>query len=422
MTDSIQHGHQENELIACHECDLLHTFKAIPIGGKAICIRCGAFLYRNVPNSIDRALALYLAAFMLFILTNTFPFITLKIGGHIEENIMASGAFAFIRFGMSELSILVLITGFIFPFLVITGMLYVLFSVKFGYRFWKMAKVLRITQAISPWSLLGVFMLGVLISFVKLRDMATVIPGIALPSLAAFLVVSTAAHASVDVSQIWQRMKFKPMVKGRGNTAAEQNMIVCHTCSLLMPSMELDGHAYIECPRCESHVHSRKTNSITRTWALVVTAIMILIPANVFPVMTISKLGKGAPSTILNGVIKLIHDDMVILAMIILFASIVVPVLKISVLSFLLITVKKRSNWRTRDRAILYRIIESVGAWSMVDIYAVATLIGLVNFGLISNIVPNIGITFFAAVVVITMFATHSFDPRLIWDNAERLK
>jgi paraquat-inducible protein A len=111
-----------------------------------------------------------------------------------------------------------------------------------------------------------------------------------------------------------------------------------------------------------------------------------------------------------------------VLAMIIFFASIVVPVLKLIVLSFLLLTIKKKSSWRSRDRAHLFRVTEGVGAWSMVDIYVVAVLAGLVNLGALSTIRPGIGVAFFAAVVVITMFAAHSFDPRLIWDNTERAK
>jgi len=120
--------------------------------------------------------------------------------------------------------------------------------------------------------------------------------------------------------------------------------------------------------------------------------------------------------------VHLIEGGMWVLAMIILFASIVVPVLKLVVLSFLLISVKKKSSWRPRDRTLLFRVTEGVGAWSMVDIYVVALLIGLVNFGALSTIRPGIGATFFGAVVVITMFAAHSFDPRLIWDNSGRTK
>jgi len=159
---------------------------------------------------------------------------------------------------------------------------------------------------------------------------------------------------------------------------------------------------------------------MTRTWALILSAVLLYIPANVYPVMTVIRFGQGDPSTILAGIVHLIEGGMYGLAMLIFFASIVVPVLKLIVLSFLLITVNKRSSWRSRDRTIIFRVTEGVGAWSMVDIYVVAILVGLVNFGSLAMIRPGIGATFFAAVVVVTMFAAHSFDPRLIWDNSER--
>jgi len=164
-------------------------------------------------------------------------------------------------------------------------------------------------------------------------------------------------------------------------------------------------------------VHARKPNSTARTWALLCATAVLFIPANVYPVMTVIRFGTGEPSTILEGVVHLIDAGMIPLALLVLFASIVVPVLKLIVLTFLLITVRRGSSWRPQDRTRLYRVAEVVGAWSMVDIYLVAILTALVNLDALATIRPGIGATFFAAVVLLTMFAAHSFDPRLIWDN-----
>jgi len=420
--DSGQPDFSEGELIACHECDLVHSIKPIPGGGKALCTRCGAFLYKNIPNSLDKALALNLAAFMFFIMANLFPFISLRASGRIEENLFLSGALALYRLGMAELGLLVFLTSFLFPFLIITGMLYVLLPMKFGHRPWKMAPVYRMVRVLMPWSLVAVFMLGVLISIVKLLDLAAVIPGMSLYIFVGLMVLSAAARANMDLSVIWPPMKRVPMGNGSGATAVERDLIGCHTCALLVPETNLDNNGHKACPRCGSPLHSRKANSLTRTWALIFTSALLIIPANIYPVMTVIRFGQGDPNTILSGVVHLIEGGMWILAMIILFASIVVPVLKLTVLSFLLITVQKKSQWRPRDRTLLYRVTEGVGAWSMVDIYVVAVLVGLVNFGALATIRPGIGATFFGAVVVVTMFAAHSFDPRLIWDNTERPK
>ena len=403
--------------IACHECDLLHQHTPLPDGGKALCTRCGAFLYQNIPNSIEKAIALNLSAFMLLIMANCFPFLSLEISGRFVENHFLSGALMLYRQGMGEIGFLVLVTSVLFPFLTITGMLYVLLPIKLGYKPWQMPRVYRMVTLLKPWSLVSVFMLGVLISVVKLLDLATIIPGISLYAFIGLMVTMAAAQANLDTSVIW------PFIKGEGEsktppggtTTIAQNLAACHTCGFIKAP---HGH----CPRCKTPIHSRKPNSQGRTWALIFSAIILFIPANIYPVMTVIQFGQGYPSTILGGVVHLIESGMWVLALIIFFASIIVPVLKLIILSFLLISIQRKSAWRSRDRTLLFRVTEVVGAWSMVDIYVVAILAGLVNLGALSTIKPGIGVIFFGAVVVITMFAAHSFDPRLIWDNAERLK
>lgn len=357
---------------------------------------------------------------MLFIMANAFPFLSLKLGGRIEENLFISGALALYRSGMGELGLLVFLTSFLFPIANICGMLYILIPLKFGFRPWKISQVYRLLKILMPWSLAAVFMLAVLIAIVKLLDLATIIPGISLYSFVGLMFLTAAAHANLDHSAIWPPIKDMFAVDGSGDTAAEQNLLSCHTCALLVKDNTSDEHPHIKCPRCSTSLHKRKANSLTRTWALIFTAALLYIPANVYPVMTVIQFGSGDPNTIISGVVHLIEGGMWILAMIIFFASVVIPVLKLIVLSYLTITVKKKSGWRPRDRTLLFRITEGVGAWSMVDIYVVAVLVGLVNLGALSTIKPGIGASFFGAVVVITMFAAQSFDPRLIWDNAER--
>jgi paraquat-inducible protein A len=166
-------------------------------------------------------------------------------------------------------------------------------------------------------------------------------------------------------------------------------------------------------------LHLRKPDSLNRTWALVIAAMVMYIPANVLPVMTITSLGKGEPDTILSGVELMIEAGMWPLALLVFFASITVPVLKLVVLLYLLVSVQIKSQWRPRDRTVLYRITEAVGRWSMIDVFLVSILVALVQFGAVASIAPGLGATCFSAVVIITMFAAMSFDPRLIWDSLE---
>jgi paraquat-inducible protein A len=401
------------EFIACHDCDHLYRYEPIFAGEKASCHYCGSLLYKHIPDSLNRSLALYLTALILFVIANIFPFLSLELGGRIVENILLSGGWAMYKLGMGELGLLIFLTSIAFPLIVIIGMLYLLISARFGHEPPAMGPVYRMVNALIPWSLVGVFMLGVLIAIVKLQDLANVITGTALFALAAMIVVYTAARANFDPRVLWTATPSQASDLSLSLSATGAKIINCHTCGLL--NVEEDRHQY--CVRCSSPLHYRKYNSIEATWALLSAAALLLIPANIYPVMTVIRFGQGEPNTIMSGVLHLIEGGMWGLAMIVFIASIVVPVMKLIALSFLLITVQNKSVWRPRDRTMLYRVTEIVGAWSMVDIFLVGLLSALVSLDALTTIRPGIGAVFFAGVVVITMFAAQKFDPRLIWDN-----
>jgi len=198
-------------------------------------------------------------------------------------------------------------------------------------------------------------------------------------------------------------------------TARQKGLLSCHNCSLLV-DIERGKRP---CPRCGAHLHMRKPNSLSRTWALVCTAIIFIIPANLLPMTITTALGVKQADTILSGVIYFMQTGSWEIAAVIFIASIFVPFAKLLILIFLLLSVHFRSAWRPRDRTTLYRLTELVGRWSMVDIYVVTILVALVKLGAIASIEAGPAAVFFASVVVVTMFAAESFDPRLIWDVLE---
>jgi paraquat-inducible protein A len=210
-------------------------------------------------------------------------------------------------------------------------------------------------------------------------------------------------------------------MKSWPTSAAGQALISCPSCELLSKAPpNLDDRVRMRCPRCGATLHARKPNSLGRTWALVIAAFIFYIPANVLPIMTVTSLGKTQSDTIMSGVAYLLLHGMWPLALLIFFASVVVPLLKLVILVYLLLSVQLRSRWRPRDRTRLYRITEAVGRWSMVDIYVVTILVALVHLGNLATIRAEAGAVFFGAVVVITIFAALTFDPRLIWDRLEQ--
>ena len=200
-------------------------------------------------------------------------------------------------------------------------------------------------------------------------------------------------------------------------TAQNTGLIGCHSCHLLCERGKQSWDRI--CPRCGASLHDRKPNSIARTWALVLAAIILYIPANVLPITVVISLGKAQADTIMSGVIYFLHTGMWPIGLIIFLASIFIPMLKLLSLIFLLISVQRKSNWRQQDRTRLYRIVEIIGRWSMVDIFVVTILVALVHLGGLATIHAGPAALFFGAVVVTTIFAAMSFDPRLIWDTEE---
>ena len=194
-------------------------------------------------------------------------------------------------------------------------------------------------------------------------------------------------------------------------TAAAHGLATCHTCCKVTPA------ATKRCPRCGAALHLRMTNSLARTAALGVTAAILYIPANVLPIMTTEQLGRAIDSTILGGVVLLWHHGSYPIAAVIFIASVMVPMSKMFALGLLCWSVIRSHQAQPRERAALYRVTEFVGRWSMIDVFVVAILVALIQLGGLLVILPGAAALAFSGVVIITMLAAESFDPRLIWDR-----
>ena len=198
-------------------------------------------------------------------------------------------------------------------------------------------------------------------------------------------------------------------------TGQDARLMSCHDCGLLAPYTGPGGHAY--CQRCGASLHMRRPDSLNRTWALLITAIIFYIPANMLPMMITTTLGSAQGDTIMEGIIYFLHSGEWPIALVIFAASILVPLLKMVALVYLLVSVQRGSAKRPVARTKIYRMVEFVGRWSMLDIFVVTLMVALVQLGNLATIVADTGAIFFCGVVIITMLAAESFDPRLIWDK-----
>jgi paraquat-inducible protein A len=200
-------------------------------------------------------------------------------------------------------------------------------------------------------------------------------------------------------------------------SAKSAGLIQCVDCRKLLRFPEIASHEKLMCPRCGAALHPRRPDSIAKTWALAITALICLIPANLFPIMTLTYRGEPETSTIMDGVMLLVKIQAIPIAMIIFVASIAIPFLKVAALMTLLLSIQLKWNLNSRQRTLLYRIIEAIGRWSMLDVFTISILVALVELGSLAEITGGIAATFFCLAVVFTIFAAMSFDSRLIWDE-----
>jgi paraquat-inducible protein A len=199
-------------------------------------------------------------------------------------------------------------------------------------------------------------------------------------------------------------------------TGITLGLISCEACGLLSRPADVNEPGY--CPRCGEELVLRRHNAIQRTWALIIAAAICYIPANLMPVMITTTLGSPEADTIMGGVVFLYLSGSWPLALIVLIASVVIPLAKLVALAYLLITVQRRSIRGQHERTRLYRLVEIIGRWSMLDVFVDTFVVALIQLQPLMAVVPGMGVLFFAAVVVLTMIAAESFDPRLIWDSS----
>lgn len=192
------------------------------------------------------------------------------------------------------------------------------------------------------------------------------------------------------------------------------NLSFCLHCHHLSP------HTLENCPFCYEEVHQRKQNSIARTWALSIAALLFYIPANIYPIMKVVSVRTYENNTIIDGIFYFYKHNEFFVGTVIFIASIFVPIYKLVVLFFLLYSVRSGSRWRLAEKSRLYKMIHRIGKWSMLDIFVIGLMISLVQFGQFAVITTGAAASSFAFMVILTIFATESFDIRLLWDEKDK--
>lgn len=366
--------------IVCKGCGLQTHVPSLEPNQTAYCPRCDHKLTSLKQGWVDKVLALSLSGLVLLVLSLFFTFLTFSKNGMGASISLLSEVEILIGQNYLGLAAVILFVCILLPGCVLILLTVWMFSIKLGLGLRATKAQISLCFNFIVWCMPEVFMVGVLVSLVKISDMADVEFGLGLYFYIGFMALYILALLHLDRYQVELLFLREPTPK----------------------PVEYNSDARVQW-----------------TWALLVTSILLYLPANLLPIMTTRFLGVDSPSTIVGGVYTLWHHGSYWIAIIIFVASIIVPMFKMLAIGYLNYSVQTRSDANIEQRYTLYRITEIMGRWSMIDVFVVATLAGLVQLGSTMSVYPGSAVIAFCAVVVLTMLAAMSFDSRMIWEKKQ---
>lgn len=372
-----------------------------------MCRRCDSTLAGPATGRVEAPLALAGAALVLLLATLAWPLMTVSSLGAVRQSWLDTCASALWSQGFLSLAALVAAFSSALPCIYLGLLLWVLAALRFNLG-GPLGSLFRWVKHLRPWMMIEVFLVGCFVAYSRIKVVATIEIGIGGWCLLGASLLFLLSLTQLDERTVWAALPVNPGV-GKG-----KETIACTVCDLVVTGTEEGGR----CPRCAATLHRRKPDAIRRTTALVITGFLLYVPANFMPVLTTVRLGRADENTILSGVVELVQNDLWPLAIIVFSASIILPLLKLCGLTWMLIATHLRSRRLLVGRTRFYRMIDLVGRWSNIDVFAVSLLIAALRFGALTEVHAGNGLVAFAAVVIVTMAATSVFDTRLMWDAA----
>jgi paraquat-inducible protein A len=403
------------DLLLCHGCDAVYRRRVLVRGEKARCLRCGSLLGHGAAYSLSTWLALVVTTTVVFIFANAFPVAVISLGGLESQATIWQSVLALSEGPGAPVAVTAALITIGIPALQLGTLLWVLSFAVRGRGCPGFVEAMRILRVSKPWGMVEVCLLAILVALVKLSGFVHVVAGVGVAAtivLAPLMAIVTNRNTE-DLWDLYRKPVATPDPRG------VPDLMACHLCELVCDGRTRAEHVRIDCSRCGSHIRPRKPEAWSRSCAFLLAALVLYIPANVLPVMYTRLLGSAASSTILGGVIEFWRSGSWDIALLIFTASVAVPCTKFVALGVLLIDSRHRIGSRPAKTRLL-RFVESIGYWSMLDVLVVALVTALIQFRAVGTAEPRLGIVFFGAVVVLTMFAAMSFDGRLAWDEGAR--
>jgi paraquat-inducible protein A len=423
MSSSIRIPHVRSAVTVCPDCGLILRPPRLRPNLVAVCPRCAQSLRRHKQNPIQKGLALSLTGLLLYLPANLLPLMTFAVLGIESRSSIVQACMHMFTSGQWFVGLIVALTTLIFPLVLLSSLLLTTLGLATRRSGPWMPALFRGYHHLSEWAMTDVFLVGVLITIIKMSHMASVSLNPGFFCLIGLVVTTVAAQTVIDPPLFWALMEAREPVPGTlpviptGTDPQPSDLLVCHDCHKLLPADYLRTTGS-RCPRCGHSLHPRKPNSIGRTWALLLTAAILTLPANLLPIMEVDYFGVPDRSTIMDGIVYFFKEGSYGIGLVIFVASVLVPLFKIVGLVIILLSIHYRWQSWLRHKTIMFRAIEFIGRWSMLDIFVITLLCSLAQFGFLSTINAAPAALYFTGVVLSTMFAALSFDPRLLWDAA----
>ncbi len=406
-------------IIVCPNCSLILKTPHLEPKQTAVCPRCAQPLHRYKRHPLQKGLALSLAGLLFYVPANVLPLMTFSVMGLKSNSSIFHACIAMFADKQFFVATIVTLTTLLFPLLLLSSLLAVTLGLSLGWRSPLLSAIFRGYHHLGEWAMTDVFLVGVLITIIKMAHLATVSLNGGFFCLIGLVVTTVAAQTTIDAPLFWAQMERKnqediPLPQSTN----PKDFLLCHDCHKLLPANYRETTGKARCPRCGHLLHQRKPNSIARSWALVLTAMVLTLPANLLPIMEVDAMGDPSRSTIMDGIIYFFQEGSYGIGLVILIASVLVPLFKIIGMSIILLSIHFRWHSWLKHKAVMFRLIEFIGRWSMLDIFVITLLCSLAQFGFLTSITAAPASLYFTGVVLSTMFAALSFDPRLLWDAA----
>lgn len=415
-----QHAPVDSSTVAalaiCHDCDWVMTVPPLQTGESACCPRCGHTADSRSKLHHHHPIAWASAALIMLMAAVSFPFVSFEVQGVTHTIVVSDTAQTLFSYEFPFLGLLVLATTILLPTLYLLAAIHLHVALALNRRPIAARLSVHLLTGVKPWVMSDVFVVGVLVSMIKVLSLANVQLGLAFYAFCGYAVLLLTTVSTIEPHGLWASVAGVPdMPAGLtpGAAAASQGAAGCSRCKAIVSIAGLTGQTH--CPRCGQRNVVADPRRLQATWALIITAAILYIPAMTYPVMIITEFGRASPQTIVSGAWHLLETGSWPIALVIFVASVVVPVGKMFSLGWLCIQAQSGVTHGAYDRLRLYRITEAVGRWSMIDVFVVALLVALIQAGELMHIQPGPGAGAFASVVILTMLAAMVFDPRLIW-------